>query len=607
MKSHRSYLENLEEILYSKREEVTCFSRRLGEIGDLLYESPFYSIKLRKFIQMIDGEAREQEWPLSNVYKRIYQMLSNIWYSTSSAVSAIIPLEEQIEIVKKTGATLKKLSMVLSESSLESYLTFDKTIEKIETNWRRHLGRMKREPLPKVVFSKRKIRIRSEWPQWKKNLLQLIGSWNLLQNRNEPEYLLKSGTRSHYFFNTSFPIFKPETRKEFLKSIQEGINDHILELKKTGVPVNLVVWLSKTFGEGPGSEVFASLDLSPRFADLLMVPDVPWVDWIRGLTYEDAQDFHPVIVDTLASTGNTLKEAFKRLESLHRKPEAYIVIVDRSNDGLKEIQRQLGVPAMSLISRADLIESDIWVPEVLRCSTDNPFWIALDLECDTIREICEFDGALYKYEQLHRTFDRLIIESFNIKNNRLFGEFELVPPKAKSLAVFKNIVTNVLIMSYNLLRNNSTLIQEKSYTGYIQYIMESENFGSPILDDLSSFLKKELCSCKSESLSMETFYDIFACEHRKISRIMERYLRTFMEMEKNERYSKDEIMSLAEQAQERSQELLRSTLGHRYRHQSEKERQYDVSCIAKTLENFNKLFGKPRCCTSSAGSNTQKA
>ena len=182
---------------------------------------------------------------------------------------------------------------------------------------------------------------------------------------------------------------------------------------------------------------------------------------MRGLIDKDICDLHILVIDCLTTTGGTLKEIKNRIEKLGGKPVGFLVIIDRSMEGLKEID---GIPIYSLVTKGELVDAGIWEPEILIGDIASPSCTALDLINDNLYEICRFYDRVEEYNEIRKKFYQLIV---NYGNRSIADEFV-------------NFLINVIILSYNFLKRTVPQISELEGIEYLRYIAEVETLVSPI-------------------------------------------------------------------------------------------------------------------------------
>jgi hypothetical protein len=489
---------------------------------------------------------------------------------------------------------LKKLSKVVP-NNYEKFLIFNKEIDNIKRDLKNYLKNIKKINLSILKRQHLRIKLKEEWPQWKKGLINLIGMWGLFEKRDLPEYILKSGLRSFYFFDLSRLLYDPQIRKDFIRYLEEGIRYSLKQLEDEGIDTSSILLVNKTYGEEPGTVALSSLLLEQRYTDIQLMPIVPWFDRIRGLTLEEGQVYRPILLDTLTTTGGTLREILKRLEKMGYKLGAYIVIVDRSPKGLQYTEEAKKLRIFSLISLSDLLEAGILEPEVLLGDVDLPIYLSLDLNRDTIYEVCEFYQKEDEYKSIRTRFHELVDRAFCINGSKIYGIFDL----SREIEAFKEIIINILILSYNSLKKRAPPIISK-LTGieYLKYIEEVERFSSPILNQISDLLRNKLIESftakfeDKKNIKIHDIIDVFATHNLVISKYICNECLKFINMEPKEKYTEEELRKLVEIGMRLLEESDRRRLGSSYT-PSPEERRERFERLYKIYKLSNELFGRP--------------
>ena len=572
----------------NKALEIGGIWQEMLKLAEMLEKNPFYVYPLKTFINRVEELSEKKDWPVSTICERLHNLLSNFWFPISSAASAIIPLDEQKRLVLKISSHLKKLYAIVPDEH-EKFLEFDNVAHCIEKSIKSNLEIIEKKNLRVLKRQKRRIRVKEEWPQWKKDLITLIGVWGLLGRRDQPEYIMKSGVRSFYFFDLCRPFYDPRIREHFALLMQEGVEYFLKELKKEGMDTSDLLLIDKTYGEGPGTVLLSSLPFKQRYADMQSLPSTPWFDRIRGLSLETDEIYRPVVIDTLTTTGGTLIEILKRLEKMRCRPAAYIVLVDRSPKGLPHIKEVGDLPIFSLVSFQDLLEARILEPEILLGSIDQPIYLGLELKRDSTFEICKFYKKEGLYQDLRVRLFSLINKAFNIEGDRIFGKTRL----SGDIATFRDIAVNILILSYNSLKNRFTFLSKLMSTEYIEYIESVEKHYSPVLSRMSLLLRSELEDTVHTSVELDHIVGIFATNWGFVLDYISECAKELNLITPKEKYSDQELKTLANIGVKLLEKVYGRTLespGYTFHPEEAKKH---LKRLYRIYESFNEITGKP--------------
>jgi orotate phosphoribosyltransferase len=563
-----------------KSREIEALWRKLEKVVIDLEENPFYTYSLKRFINELEKSYQDKGWPVSRIYKHLYDLLSNFFFSICSAASGLIPLDEQKELMLFLSSCLKRLNM---PNTVEKYLMFDREIKNIEDDLRNRLKSIKKVYPLSFTLQHRTIKVKDEYPQWKKDLILLINEWELFEKRNLPEFILKSGLRSFYFFNFSRLMHDPRIRQKFINCIKKGLEEF---RKNKMVDIDNVLLLTKTFGEEAGTIMLSGILDQSHFSDLQLLPTTPWFDLVRGVDVEDKE--RPfTIIDTLTTTGGTLKEISNRLEEISCKIKAYIVFIDRSTKGLQPPERIKELKILSIISSRDLLEAGILEPEVLLGDIDHPIFLTVDLTRDTIYEICIYYDVGNEYEKLIECYSSLISKAFSGKGED-YRKFNLLKDDEK----FRNIIANILILSYNSLKKKHLpFLSSLDGIEYLKYIEETERKYLPVLSRIRGLLFNEFKSYNN--VSIHDVIETFAIRYRKLSSNLFRYVQQYIMKIPKEKFTEEELQKLAKKAVYNMEELLKNELGSRYKPKTQKEIEEQIQHAYNAYKCFNEVFGKP--------------
>jgi len=510
-------------------ENLTNILKNLKETYEILKTNPYYTPIVKKFINSLEEDG-DYTWPASSIKKQLSQFVSNIWYSISSAASITISADQQKEIMLELRSDLKKLHRELSSKKPNYLILFYKKIDFLENKWKKYLKNLDRNYISKEELQKKSFfKLDSNLPKWKQNLLELIAENNLFLKSDSPRYLLKSGIKSFYFFNNTYAVFDRDIRKDYVKLVIEGINQKINELKRENENVNLIIWLSKTYGEGDSTVLFGSQQIDLPYCDLLMLPHVNWYDIARGLILEKDLPYQkPILIDDLTGTGGTLKEALERLGDLKLTPIAYIGIVDRSLVGLENTELSKKIRIFSLVNRRDLLYAGIWEPEILLANMNTLEWTSLDLTTDTIKEAIIYYGKKESYTTLKKKFDDLILNKIYI-----FDDDFIISDKELII----NIIENIIIISYNTIKDVYPIIKNDAGLEYLEIILEEECEHFYVIDLINKTLYEAINVNNVKNLSLNSFIKIISFNVGKkisenISRLKEQLNKRGVEMNK---------------------------------------------------------------------------
>jgi hypothetical protein len=564
----------------NRKHEIENLWQKLARLTKSLEANPFYLYSLKRFINEIKS-FEEGSWPISAICKHLYDLLSNFWFSISSATSAVLPLDKQRDLALFLSSCLKRLNV--PPDTPERFLRFNREVLEIEKDIRNRLKAIKKIPLTPLKSQPREIITKLKYPEWKKGLINLIGIWGLFEKRDLPEYILKSGLRSFYFFDFSRPIYDPRIREEFIQYVNEGINECLEDLKRRGVDVKNALLITKTYGEEPGTILLAAVNRKQYHTDIQVLPTAPWFDVVRGLSLEKGEQYRPIIIDSITTTGGTLKEILNRLEEMGYKVGAYIVIIDRSSKGLQFLEKEIRLPIISLISFKDLLEAGILEPEILLGDLDSPIYLTLDLKRDTIYEICVFHHKDDEYKELIKRYHDLICKAFNGD-----GKIKLL----KENEDFRNVITNILILSYNSIKKHYSFISKLDGVEYLKYIAEVESNNPLILGQIVRLLSDRFENNVHTSIDIEEVIDIFVAHYHELSNYIFKLTKKYIMEKPKEKYTDEELRKLAEIGAKMLEEDKKKRLGPSYEPSPEERRERFLR-LYRIYKRFNEIFGKP--------------
>lgn len=548
---------------------------RLLHVSNLLNKNPYYLYPIKRLINEL-AEQIERSEHVSVFQRCIYRLLSNLFYSISSAASSYISLEDQ----KKLGLLLSNNLHQLAEA-LGDLQEFERKLTQVEKELKKYLLNIKTISLPRFKERAFEKDLPREWPGWKKKLVEIIGKWGLIEKRKSPEFILKSGIRSFYFFNLGRVMSNPTIGNEFESTVKEAIIDFIEELKRDHKQITMDVRLTKTYGESPGTIILSPPNSRFLHGDIQVTPDLPWFDRIREFALEELKGERFILIDDLTTTGATLKEVLRRLEVLSVKPTAYVVLIDRSKGELKRIEETKGVRIFSLLTHDDLLYTQIWYPEVLLADITSPINFTIDLKQDTIYDVCMYFHKCEIYNELRARFIALVRR-------------ELMKFKPEEISQinndFFNVVTNLLIMGYNTLKKKIPFLMELNGTDFLQYILRVEEKDPKILSSIIELIPDNFSD-------INTIFDAFSENWQKIGGKIFKYTTLLDKVMGEEKYTEEELERLVEVAikmlEDHARENLSEVFGKDFRYSAEERRRLKE----ELLYNYrlaNELLGRPR-------------
>ena len=384
--------------------------------------------------------------------------LEDLWNESSSAISTLVPLPLQLKLVQKVGKLILIFAHLI-KSEVEGELTrsFVESLDASRERWEEDFQSLTQEIQSAIWKYKRPLsepyetEIRLGAESWQKSFLEIIRDYRLLNESNEPSYLLRSGHRSFYFFSSA-DLTHPSIWASFRDILSQFMNtelqEKLTEILKTkrdlhhmldrysrqGMKSTVeVIPIAKMYGENLGAPALMSGLASLGFVQRDLAPPSRFgINRLRGP--EIGKELLAVVLDDVATRGVGVKESVKRLERAKQsKPVLYSLIIDRSYQGIHEVD---GIPVLSMMNRHDLIRSRLWVPEMLLISLESLLWSGLDLMSDPIREICIFEDKMDQYAEIFDDFHSLLVDSYRMSSDSgkscLFGiktdlsEYDLV-------------------------------------------------------------------------------------------------------------------------------------------------------------------------------------
>ena len=320
----------------------------------------------------------------------IRKIMGDIWSSISSAASGEIEMETQLKLIKLFGDCWTKMGKNLSR--LDKLGFFNSMIEFII----------------KYTSFVNKLRVSLKYPEE-----------TVLIERSEPTFFLSSGYRTFYFFNFDKITHNPEE----LDSLRETVLGEVKSLREKahheGKEITKIVVLEKAFGETASTVSLATWlaqETGLRIATLPSSPVYALKDRTKGMNIlpEDVL----LIVDGVITTGRGSSTVIKRIRKMMPQADVYGYVC-RVHRELGKLPPELQVIETRIIdTKTEFIRRKLWKPEILKISFDSPFWVALDMECDYLREICIFTENEVKYESLRQKFIDLLSQNYEYMAQR---------------------------------------------------------------------------------------------------------------------------------------------------------------------------------------------
>jgi len=385
----------------------------LLENGDFITKYPSCSYIVRQTLDTLQKfEAQEKDNAVISVVSRFRLFIEEIWNSFSSAISETIEISSQSDLIRKLGEYLKEIGNILQiEDSSQMIISFETKIGLLRNDFQA-FGEdnlklaAKKPPFIKRVENGKPLRFWEGIEPWKRSLVNLIAEYGLLRKNNVPSFLLRSGHRSFYLFNISFLVCVPEIAQKFGQVFERFIDDVKQKIVKKEPRKITLVFMSKAYGEAPGTVMlaFKGAEIESSVVDLPPRPHYDFLDWLRGPAID--KDVLLLPFDDVLTTGEGARRNIERIESnSSSKLVAYLVVFDRSPRGVKELN---GVAIYSMINREEMINAELWVPEILMVpfETEWHFWAGLDLHhVDYLKEICLYTNRQERYYKLVSKFE----------------------------------------------------------------------------------------------------------------------------------------------------------------------------------------------------------
>jgi hypothetical protein len=481
--------------------------------SQFLQEHPSCSYIVPLTLEQLE-ENKTGELPEESV-KNFKDHLECVWSDVTSAISTIVPVSLQLEIIRKIGELIQGFAKLIREHfSTGSYDSLDKSVGKLKTEWdesckplvtkvQTAIWEYKR-PLGKLY--KHEVKVRSD-KDWKNDFIKLINTYDLMNESKQPSYLLKSGYRSFFFFSSA-DLTSPRIWPEFCKILSAFIEkevdprvrqklhedearfEHVLErYSRFGLNNTIeLVPVAKMHGENLGTPTLmaglATLGFSQRD---LAPPSYFGIERLRGRKPEE-EEMPVVMLDDVSSRGAGIGDSIKRLKAaIGQEPLLCLLIVDRLREEISELH---GVELLSMIDRSDLVESKLWEPEILMASLDDPLWSGLNLMTETIRETCKFAGeSAKKHLDLSNRFSLLLEDILKIESHQ--GKTKILGIRVEltkdSLEMY---LSNFVFICWNMLIPASFRIDEPMK--FLDLVLELERNHRIVLSPLSVLLQRDL-------------------------------------------------------------------------------------------------------------------
>lgn len=594
------------------RPNIKDFVELLREDTKFLCEYPSCSYLMPLIIEYLE-EFKISDVPAATI-RNFNDYLEDLWNESSSAISTLVPISMQLQLVKKIGKLISnfvdliesykkgKLSKSFSESLDELKERWEKEFQSLAQTIQSAIWKYKR-PIGKPC--ERKIKLWSD-RSWENAFIDVIDKHGLLNESNEPSYLLRSGYRSFYFFNSA-DLCHPDIWPKFFEILSQFMNTkvqetlvttlkekpelhHILDryFKQGMKRIIELTPIAKMYGENLGAPVFMSGLASLGFVQRDLAPRSRFgINWLRGPEVEEG--LLSVVLDDLAMRGVGVRESVKRLKNAKNvAPVLYLLVIDRSREGIKSVD---GIPVLSMMDKYGLIRSRLWIPEILLMSIESPLWAGLDLMTDPIKEICTFADAMSQYTLVFDKFCSLLVDSYEISSGSSRASmFEVDTGLSESeLIVY---LMNVHILCWNVFIPLTLRVNRPME--FLNELMRFEETDRITIDPCSKLLKEALAKLMKSSPPprRDMIHRLIVCsEESLLEHVKNKYverLKLYMG-ESFELYSEDELKNLVEEAiikiRERWRREGRAQDFERY----EAEWRQD---LLEAYRRFNVVFGK---------------
>lgn len=441
--------------------------------------------------------------------------LECVWNDVTSAISTIVPVSLQLEIIRKIGELIQGFAKLIREhhSPSGSYSSLDESVDHLKEEWEKSCKNLVtrvqtavceyRRPLGKLY--KRDIKERSD-KNWKNDFIRLINTYDLMNESKQPSYLLKSGYRSFFFFSSA-DLTSPTIWSEFCKILsafmEKEVDPFIAEkLRKDETRFKHVLQrysqfglkntielapVAKMHGENLGTPTLMAGLANLGFSQRDLAPSSYFgIERLRGRKPEE--DMLIVMLDDVSSRGAGIGESIERLgTAIGQKPFLGLLIVDRSRE---EISESHGLGLLSMIDRSDLVESRIWEPEILLASFEDPLWSGINLTTDTIEEACKFAAeSTKKHEDLRNGFSLLLEDVLKIETDH--GKTKILGTRIEfAKDDLEMYLSNFLIICWNMLIPASFRIDEP--VKFLDLVLELERNHRIALDPCALLLQQKL-------------------------------------------------------------------------------------------------------------------
>ncbi len=347
----------------------------LGEIAgfvknslDFVSRYPACTYILRNVIEVM---RRSENYALQDLGEELY----NIWASSTSTVSCGIPVNLQIEFIKKfVGSALEiinKLNSHKEKNYLEAKLKFKREMEEFwNSRTISNLWKVKVERCPENNFNIPNIQHESKLSEL---LLKFITKHRIILYSEEPMFILRSGYRSFYFINpfhfiSSILLAGDGNTKKKISEFEEFLGELFKEVRKK-VNGNKIVTIlfEKRFGEDPGTVVLSPILEELRIPSLVYDLESEYA-WPKGPIFRrlnGSVDFEPIPIVDLTTTGGTARTMVRLIQNqLNKKPLLCPILISRGNAHLGLD----GVTPLVILTWDKITESLGLTPEILKVS-----------------------------------------------------------------------------------------------------------------------------------------------------------------------------------------------------------------------------------------------
>jgi len=428
-------------------EEIVEFTEKSAEF---VKAYPACSYIIREVIEKL-GNTRDF------VLRDLYKFVSEIWDSCTSTVSCGIPLEIQVELIKKLARFLSEA--IKNSKNTNEYLKIKIEFEdELQEFWKKTKSSLWKTEIRRIPLSPRDTQIDKIDNKLKKRLLKIIADYRLIFDANIPVFLVRSGYRSFYFINPSYltlPVYIHENdSKKKIKDFEEFLEELFNTNSKDKKAVTLFV---KRFGEDVGTVTWSipltELGVPPIIYDL----GSKYFFWSKGpIIKRDPQSVNLVI--DLTTTGGTARKVIEIIKEEFKKPPSECTILINRGFGILEID---GVKPTTIVNWGDFIEFFRLVPEILRVSISSRIeklgyvWPSIYPYRNYLREIYLYEKYLSEHKEniimelckeFEDKFEEFITQNYELKERD--GKFYLF--SVYDTEKTKNEVFNYLLTIHTL-------------------------------------------------------------------------------------------------------------------------------------------------------------